>query len=48
MITRYWEGLIEKARLIIIVPVSYCSHAVESSHSAKIGQLLELDRVEKN
>ena len=28
-----------------IVPVSYYSHAVEYSHSAKIGQLLESDRV---
>ncbi len=43
----YWEGLIEKARLITIVPVSFFSHAVESSHSEKIGQLLELDRGEK-
>ena len=28
-----------------IVPVSYYSNAIKSSHSAKIGQILELDRV---
>jgi hypothetical protein len=38
----------EKARIIKIVPVSHCSHAVESSHSAKIEQLLESAQVEKS
>ncbi len=31
-----------------IVPVSHCSHTVESSHSVKIGQPLESDEVEKS